>query len=222
MCKLVRNVFGVANRYSAFHHRLPDNSAFFCASAFHYRRSRSRLICMNSVLADSSPVATTTISPQQQLAGILDSLQPDTLLIVSMNPIPALDAWCADNDCALTWIAELDPLAALADTQRFDLVVIADQLEYMNRHSGEELLGLVRHLHSDAMLVLYQPALAPQKLRWQLSDFLGMGMRRQQQFSDGERSMSLYSYELDSYNFTRSWNNSRFWANPENWGKYWW
>jgi len=176
---------------------------------------------MNSVLEVSSPVATAT-TPQQQLASVLDSLQPDSLLILSMNPIPALESWCSEHDCALTWIAELDPLVPLAQTARFDLVIIADQLEYMHRHSGEELLGLVRHLHSNTMLVLYQPALAPQKLRWQLSDFLGMGMRRQQQFSDGERSMSLYTYELDTYNFTRSWNNSRFWANPENWGKYWW
>ena len=176
---------------------------------------------MNSALDVSSPVATAT-TPQQQLASILDSLQPESLLVISMNPAPALEAWCQEHDCTLTCIAELDPFQPLASTGRFDLVIIADQLEYMTRHSGEELLGLVRHLHSDTMLALYQPALAPEKLRWQLSDFLGMGMKRLQQFVQGERSMSLYSYELAHYNFTRSWNNSRFWANPENWGKYWW
>lgn len=176
---------------------------------------------MTSVLEDSSPAATAS-TPQQQLVAYFDGLQPDSLLLISMNPVPALEQWCTENDCALTHIAELDPIALLAQTARFDLVVIADQLEYMTRHGGEELLGLVRHLHSNTMLVLYQPTLAPQKLRWQLADFLGMGMRRQQQFRDSERNMSLYSYELDNYNFKRSWNNSRFWANPENWGKYWW
>ena len=176
---------------------------------------------MNSALELDMSVATAT-SPHQQLAALLDSQRPDSLLLISMNPVPLLEQWCSEHHCQLSTISELDPFAELADTRRFDLVVIADQLEYMNRHSGEELLGLVRNLHSDAMVVLYQPALAPQKLRWQLADFLGMGLRRQGVFRDDNREMSLYSYELGSYNFVRSWNNARFWANPENWGKYWW
>ena len=35
-------------------------------------------------------------------------------------------------------------------------------------------------------------------------------------------SVTVNANDLDNYNFERSWNNSRFWANPENWGKYWW
>ncbi|MDF1782491.1 MAG: DUF6231 family protein [Alcanivoracaceae bacterium] len=175
---------------------------------------------MNSVLETESVATATT--PHQHLAAMLDSQMPTSMLVVSMNAIPLLESWCKEHNCQLTTISELNPFPLLADTRRFDLVVVADQLEYMNRHSGEELLGLVRNLHSNAMVVLYQAALAPQKLRWKLSDFLGMGMRRQGNFRDGDREMSLFSYELDTYNFTRSWNNSRFWANPENWGKYWW
>lgn len=176
---------------------------------------------MNSAQEVNNSAATAT-SPHQQLAALLDSQQPSSLLAISMNPIPLLKQWCEEHACALTEIAELNPFSQLAGTRRFDLVVIADQLEYMNRHSGVELLGLVRNLHSNAMLVLYQPAIAPHKLRWALADFLSMGMKRQALFSGNGRQMDLYSYELDSYNFTRSWNNSRFWANPENWDKYWW
>jgi uncharacterized protein DUF6231 len=172
--------------------------------------------------AEQKDTAETSSSPHQHLAALLDSQMPKSLLSVSMNPIPLLKQWCDAHNCALTEIAELDPFGQLANTQRFDLVVVADQLEYMSRHHGEELLGLVRNLHSNAMLVLYQPAIAPNKLRWALSDFLGMGLRRQATFNDNSRQMSLYSYDLDNYNFTRSWNNARFWANPENWGKYWW
>lgn len=174
---------------------------------------------MNDALADM-PLA--SASPQQHLVALLDSHQPSSLLVISMNPAPAIENWCNEHDCTFTAIAELDPFSALADTVRFDLVIIADQLEYMTHEQGEALLGLVRNLHSDAMLVLYQSTLAPQKLRWKLSDFFGMGLRRDAVFRDGAREMTLFSYELASYNFVRSWNNSRFWANPENWGKYWW
>lgn len=161
-------------------------------------------------------------TPQAHLGAILEHHQPRSVLVISLNPIPALEEWCRLHDAALTVLAEPDPMPLLKDIGRVDLAIVADQLEYMDRPSGEALLGRLRNLHTDSMAVLYQPALAPQRLRWSLDDFYGMGLRREQVFQDDQRMMSLFSYELASYNFIRRWNNPRFWANPENWGKYWW
>ena len=161
-------------------------------------------------------------SPQARVAAILEGTHPDSLLAVSTNPVPRLEHWAADHKCELHTVQDPDPLHLLTPLGRFDLVVVADQLEYMNHHAGEELLGRLRNLHTDRMLVLYQPALAPEKLRWRANDFLGMGLRRDSHFVGNNREMTLYSYELSTYNFPRQWNNPRFWANPENWGKYWW
>lgn len=174
---------------------------------------------MNQVVASPEVIA---VSPHQALAAILENRQPRSVLAISLNPIPMLEQWCDANGSTLRSLAERDPFPELADAARFDMAIIADQLEYMDHRAGEALLGRLRNLHTDTLVVLYQPRIAPQKLRWSIADFFGMGLRRQHSFSDGEREMALYTYELANYNFVRSWNNPRFWANPENWGKYWW
>jgi hypothetical protein len=172
---------------------------------------------------DTAAKSSVTQSPQEHLAAILDSHQPRHLLSVSENAVPLLEHWCADHDCDLTAVEEVDPLPELKKLGRFDMAVVADQLEYMNHHAAEELIGRLRNLHTESLVVVYQPQLAPERLRWSRTDFLGMGLRREADFHDEQgRQMLFYSYELASYNFVRTWNNPRFWANPEMWGKYWW
>ena len=161
-------------------------------------------------------------TPQEKLAAILDSHQPRSLLIVSLNPVPVAQHWCDDHDCELISIQELDPFKQLEAVRRVDMAVVADQLEYMNQKDGEALLGLLRNLHTDSMVAVYQPRLAPEKLRWPHNGFLALGCREEGHFAQDGRELDIYSYDLDDYNFRRQWNNPRFWANPEHWGKYWW
>lgn len=163
-----------------------------------------------------------TESPQERLAAILESHQPRSLLAVSLNPIPVVSQWCKDHDCELIEIQSPTPFDALEEIQRVDMAIVADQLEYMTHRDGEALMGLLRNLHTDSVVAVYQPTLAPQTLRWPANGFLALGCREQGHFRQEGRSLDIYSYDLDNYNFPRSWNNSRFWANPENWGKYWW
>ncbi len=170
---------------------------------------------------DTAAKSASTQSPQEHLAAILDSHQPSHLLSVSEQPVPLLEHWCADHDCALTEVQEVDPLPELKKLGRFDMAIVAEQLEYMNHHAAEELIGRLRNLHTESLVVVYQPQLAPEQLRWSRTDFLGMGLRHEASFENEGRRMILYSYELASYNFVRTWNNPRFWANPEMWG-YWW
>lgn len=168
-----------------------------------------------------APVANAD-SPQQLLAAALDSQQPSSLLLICTQPLPALAQWCDAHDCVLTSIAASDPLPALEDLARFDLAVVADQLENMNKHAGEELLGRLRNLHSDAVAVLYQPHHAPEHLRWSRCDFIAMGLRLAGRCERAGNEAVLHTYQLAHYNFSRRWNNAKYWANPENWGKYWW
>lgn len=163
-----------------------------------------------------------TESPQERLAAILDSHQPKSILAVSLNPIPVVSQWCKDHDCELIEIQSPTPFGALEEIQRVDMAIVADQLEYMTHKDGQSLMGLLRNLHTDSMVAVYQPTLAPQTLRWPSNGFLALGCREQGHFSQEGRSLDIYSYDLDNYNFERSWNNSKFWANPENWGRYWW
>jgi hypothetical protein len=164
----------------------------------------------------------TLSTPQEKLAAILDSHQPKTLLTLSLNPVPLTRHWCTDHQCELIAIQEQNPFPALARIGRVDLAVVGDQLEYMSQKDGEALLGLLRNLHTDSLVVVYQPRLAPETLRWPRNGFLALGCREEGHFAQEGRELDFYSYDLVTYNFRRTWNNSRFWANPENWGQYWW
>ena len=168
------------------------------------------------------PSAANAATPQSTLAAILDSHRPTSLLVISLNPIPQLEDWCRHHGATLHSISESDPEPRLQGLPRVDMAIVADQLEYMTREAGARLIGLLRNLYTERVVVLYQEKLAPERLRWSRNAFLAMGLRREAVFRQQEREMALYSYELARYNFTRAWNNSRFWANPENCGKYWW
>ena len=170
---------------------------------------------------EPAPVAQAD-NPQQLLAAVLENEQPESLLLISTQPVPALEHWCAAHQCALTTITDSDPLPALTDKGRFRLALVADQLEYMNHHAGEELLGRLRNLHTDTLAVLYQSARAPKSMRWKRCDFIAMGLRLSGRCQTEGGETALHTYQLASYNFSRGWNNPRYWANPENWGKYWW
>lgn len=45
----------------------------------------------------------------------------------------------------------------------------------------------------------------------------GLGFKR-----IGPFELNFFGYDLSQYNHTRDWNNARFWANPERWGKDFW
>lgn len=173
-------------------------------------------------MSQSVAPAASAATPQSALAAILETVRPASLLLASLNPVAQIDQWCQQHGASLHTVCESDPVTALAGLGRFDLAIIADQLEYMTREAGAQLIGLLRNLHTERVVVLYQQQLAPQRLRWPPNSFLAMGMRRDALFRQDDREMALYSYDLARYNFSREWNNSRFWANPENWGKYWW
>ena len=47
-------------------------------------------------------------------------------------------------------------------------------------------------------------------------------MQRQGHFQQENRSLHLFSYDLQDYKQVPDWLNAKYWANPELFGKYWW
>ena len=43
-----------------------------------------------------------------------------------------------------------------------------------------------------------------------------------ERFQRDEQTLSLFTYDLREYKQVPDWLNAKFWANPENFGKYWW
>lgn len=159
-------------------------------------------------------------SPLQAITQILHEQQPSNLLLCSHSDLPGLHEYTSETHCITTKLDVTDNMQELAALQRFDLAIVADQLEHLPKSSGIELLGRIRNLHSNHCCVLYAPA--GRQASWTAVDFFSLGMTLVTTFQNAGRELQLYTYAIENYNRRRDWNNSRYWANPENFGKYWW
>lgn len=159
-------------------------------------------------------------SPSQALYELLCQQAPKQVLSCSQSRVPALQNYCEEHsDCDLL---QLQPPGHTLPTERYDLAIVADCLEHLQKADGIQLLAQLRNLHSHHIWVLID-----QRSDWQLTDFIALGFQRLQHFEDQrptpeQRHYTSYGYEIGSYNRERSWNNAQFWANPQNFGKYWW
>ncbi len=113
--------------------------------------------------------------------------------------------------------SEAATLEQIAGFPHSDLVIAGDAMQQFDREQGLQVLAALRN-HLQARICL----LAPEPSPWQFTDLIGLGFKRLARCERDAQVVTLYSYAISDYNFTREWNNSRFWANPEMFGKYWW
>lgn len=132
-----------------------------------------------------------------------------------------ITSYLSDDSAALasvfaTYSETYDSIQAITPThvQRTQLAIVADQLENVEKKAGTQWLGTLRNAYADQIIVLVDT----NKCDWQHTDFLALGFKRYAK----EENWHLYEYALDSYNLKRDWNNTRFWANPQNFNKFRW
>jgi len=110
----------------------------------------------------------------------------------------------------------------LADTrmlaERYDLVIVADCLEHLPLRQGRELLGGLRNFNTSRLAVLVDLAAS----EWQATDFYALALQASERFARDGQVVTLFSYDLHDYKQVPDWLNAKFWANPQNFGKYWW
>ncbi|MFZ5757019.1 MAG: DUF6231 family protein [Pseudomonadota bacterium] len=160
------------------------------------------------------------MTPLNALEARLAAWRPHTLLYLSRQPAPVLADTGGGPALAVTVRADVAGVQDLADETRYDCALVADLLEHLPKAQGIAVLGRLRNLHAARLLVFIDRDNAAAS--WSLDDFISLGFRHDNDLSDGTRTLSLYSYDLATYNHEREWNNPRFWANPELWGKYFW
>ena len=157
-------------------------------------------------------------TPQQALASLLDHHRPTRLLSVAREPLPAIRAYTeAHPQCQLS-----EGPVPLADTNmladRYDLVIVADCLEHLPLRQGRELLGGLRNFNTSRLAVLVDLAAS----EWQATDFYSLALQASERFARDGQVVTLFSYDLHDYKQVPDWLNAKFWANPQNFGKYWW
>ncbi|WEL54498.1 DUF6231 family protein [Pseudomonas kermanshahensis] len=156
-------------------------------------------------------------TPQQALAALLERFTPQRLLLVGTR-FPALDAFAAAHPQVAIATTAPGPLPADLAGQRFDLAVLLDCLEHLPKRTGLELLGGIRNLNASRVAVLADLSACG----WQDTDFFALALSASEKFRREGQVLSLFTYDLHDYKQVPDWLNARFWANPENFGKYWW
>ncbi|MGH8436868.1 MAG: DUF6231 family protein [Pseudomonas sp.] len=157
-------------------------------------------------------------TPQQALAALLDRYAPNRLLLVGASDLPALAAFQEAHPDSLLAHAAAGPLPADLAAQRFDLALIADCLEHLPKRTGLELLGGIRNLNASRLAVLVDL----NACGWQDTDFFALALQASERFQRAEQTLTLFTYDLREYKQVPDWLNAKFWANPQNFGKYWW
>lgn len=123
------------------------------------------------------------------------------------------------SDPVLVDLSQMDPLRARQAHPALDAVVIAGVLEHLSKAEGRQRLAAYRNALYGGILVFIDLSMAKD---WSDTDFIGLGFRRAATFPHPEHPISAYAYNLRQYNHKRLWNTPQYWANPENFGKYWW
>lgn len=159
-----------------------------------------------------------TRTPQQALAALLDRYAPARLLLIGEQQFPALQAFReAHPETELAW-ATPGPLPVELAARRFDLALVVDCLEHLPKRAGLELLGGIRNLNASRIAVLADL----QACGWQETDFYSLALQASERFARDKQVLTLFTYDLREYKQVPDWLNARFWANPENFGKFWW
>lgn len=157
-------------------------------------------------------------TPQQALAALLERYAPNRLLLVGESPLPALEAFQAAHPDSQLAQAAAGPLPAELAAQRFDLALVADCLEHLPKRTGLELLGGIRNLNASRLAVLVDL----HACGWHDTDFFALALQASERFQRGDQTLTLFTYDLLDYKQVPDWLNAKFWAHPENFGKYWW
>lgn len=156
-------------------------------------------------------------TPQQALAALLDHYAPHSVLLVGAS-FPALDAFAAAHPQASIDIARPGPLPAELAGKRYDLALLVDCLEHLEKRDGLQLLGGIRNLNANRIAVLADKGAS----QWEDRDFYSLALQASERFRRDEQVLDLFTYDVRDYKQVPDWLNAKFWANPQNFGKYWW
>lgn len=159
-----------------------------------------------------------TRTPQQALAALLELYAPQRLLVIGASQFPALGAFQSAHEQVFVAHAAPGVLPPELAAQRFDLALVVDCLEHLPKRMGQQLLGGIRNLNASRMAVLADLAACD----WKDTDFFALALQSNERFQRDEQVLTLFTYDVREYKQVPDWLNARFWANPENFGKYWW
>ena len=152
-------------------------------------------------------------SPGNPIAEFLTQYSVKTLLYCGESPSEILDL-LQHTQITLHHRACSQVLSL---TTGFEFTLLYDCLEHLNKAQGTTVLG---HLRNAVSPRIWQ--IGSGGSQWQFGDYIALGFKALQPITLHNKKLENYFYDLGTYNKKRDWNNSKYWANPENWNKYRW
>ncbi|MEC7815728.1 MAG: DUF6231 family protein [Pseudomonadota bacterium] len=152
------------------------------------------------------------------LARIIDTANPASVVCCGITAEQVAGVWANHHENGRLFALDAaDPNADLPLPITADLALITDTLEHLSHNDGALLMGQLRNYGTHQIAVL-----VPASADWGFTDFIGLGFQRHAELEGEDGPLTLYTYNLSSYNHKRAWNNPDNWANPHMWGKSWW
>lgn len=109
--------------------------------------------------------------------------------------------------------------------RRYELGIVADAIEHMDKRDAVLLLSRLRDLYTARFCAAVRvggdwPGTTS---TWCRNELLGIGLMLVNTYTDDDgRRLHLYKYDIATYKPTPGWLNPDDWANPELWNKYRW
>lgn len=163
---------------------------------------------------------------QEDLRELIRAAKPESLLLAGAAR-DYIELVSTEADGSKIEQADLDRLRTdINELPIFDVILLADVLERLDKQDAEVLIGRLRDLHSRHLFLFIRIGEDWDGLKsyWQRTDLLAHGftLHQRYEYGDGALEYDLCRFDLETYKQTPDWLNSQYWANPELWGKYRW
>jgi hypothetical protein len=108
--------------------------------------------------------------------------------------------------------------------ERYDICIVANTLERMDKASAGQLIARLRDLLTQRLFIVVPTGDGWPDLEsnWEMADLIGFGMHLVADYELEGRHMQMYKFDLADYKQTPDWLNARHWAHPERWDKERW
>ncbi len=131
-----------------------------------------------------------------------------------------------NQSCELVHITSLEIESLWELDQRFDVAIVVDLFEHIEKNKGMQVLSRLRDVLSPQYCICLPLSSAANSDSWHLTDLFSFALSRVSRYHiefDGKsKELGLFKYNLNDYKKTPDWLNADNWANPQMWGKYWW
>lgn len=160
---------------------------------------------------------------------LINECQPESILTIGEKAKTYIADYieqrkALNQQCAVTPISGKDALTHPQGTQRYDVGIVVDTLEYMDKEQSGQLIARLRDLHTDrfVMVIRIGDQWEHIKSTWQTVDLLSFGMKLVNHYNIDNKPVHIYKYDISTYKKTPEWLNASNWANPQLWDKFRW